>query len=268
MTRVVHAPVRVMIVEDEAPARATLRTLMERDPEVEIVGESWGARSVEAIESTRPDLVFLDIRMPRMDGFEVLRRIDPEKLPAVVFVTAYEEHAVEAFEVRALDYVLKPFTDARLAEALQRAKERVRARGTGALRQELVALLDRVEGEAGPMGLAGQAGRIVLDDGAGTVVLPPGRVSWVEASGPYVVVHAEGREYLVRTSLSAMEERLEGRGFARVHRSALVGLDHVREVRPTSHGDAVVVLRDGARVKLSRSRRARFEEILRSGAGG
>jgi two-component system LytT family response regulator len=262
---------RVLIVEDEAPARAAVRALLERDPEVEVVGETWGTRSVEAIAETRPDLVFLDIRMPRMNGFEVLRRLDPEALPAVVFVTAYEEHAVEAFEVRALDYVLKPFTDARLAEALGRAKERLRERDRAGVRDEILSLLERMRpggGDPAPGGRGARAQRIVLDDGGGTLVLPPGRMSWIEASGPYVVVHAEGREYLVRTSLAAMEERLAPHGFVRVHRSALVGLDHVREVRPTSHGDAVIVLRDGTRVRLSRSRRERFEGILRVGGVG
>jgi two-component system LytT family response regulator len=263
--------IRVMIVEDEAPARATMRELLARDVEVQVVGESWGARSVEAIRTAAPDLIFLDVRMPRMDGFEVLRRLEPDALPVVVFVTAYEEHAVEAFDVRALDYVLKPFTDERFLAALARAKGRVRERDRGAMRREVRALIGRAAGpgESTSAELArtdpARPDRIVLEDGGATIVLPRARVSWIEASGPYVIIHAEGREYLVRASLTSVEERLAGRGFVRVHRSAMVGLDHVREVRPISHGDAVIVLRDGAKVKLSRSRRAHFEEILRAG---
>lgn len=258
-------PLRVMLVEDEAPARDTMRGLLARDPEVELVGETWGARSVEAIRTEAPELIFLDVRMPRMDGFEVLRRLDPDRLPVVVFVTAYEEHAVEAFEVRALDYVLKPFTDERFAEALARAKERVRGSGVESLRRELLALVRRPDARQAGAADFTRPDRVVLDDGGATVVLPPSRITWVEASGPYVIVHAEGREYLVRASLTAIDERLTGHGFFRVHRSAVVGLDHVREVRPISHGDALVVLRDGTKVKLSRARRERFEEVLRSG---
>jgi two-component system LytT family response regulator len=256
--------IRVMIVEDEAPARATMRELLRNDGDVVVVGETWGARAVEEIGTLRPDLIFLDVRMPRVDGFEVLRRLDPETLPAVVFVTAHEEHAVEAFEVRALDYVLKPFTDRRFLEALARAKARLRGRDDGALRAEILALVERALAAREPRAAdLGRPDRMVLEDGAATLVLPTDRVSWIEASGPYVIVHAEGREYLVRSSLGALEERLAGRGFARVHRSAVVGLEHVREVRPTSHGDAVIVLRDGTRVKLSRARRESFEEVLR-----
>jgi two-component system LytT family response regulator len=259
-------PIRVMIVEDEAPARATMRMLLEEDSEVRVVGETWGARAVADINAAAPDLIFLDVRMPRLDGFQVLKGLEQTPPPVVVFVTAYEEHAVDAFEVRALDYVLKPFTDERFRQALDRAKERVRggAEALEDLRAQLLDLGARAWNEARP-GTADLRSpeRIVLEDGSSTIVLPPARITWIEASGPYVVVHAEGREYLVRTSLTALEERLEERGFARVHRSAVVNLDHVREVRPISHGDGVIVLRDGTKVKVSRSRRAHFEAVLR-----
>lgn len=262
-----RAPIRVMIVEDEAPARATMRQLLERDPDVVLVGETWGSRAVNDIQSARPDLVFLDVRMPRIDGFTVLRRLDPEALPAVIFVTAWEEHAVEAFEVRALDYVLKPFEDKRFLKALARGKEQVRERGDGPLRARLLSLLEGAWSDPprAPGAALERSDRIVLEDGGGTVVLPAGRVAWIEASGPYVLVHAEGREYLVRSSLNALEELLADRDFVRVHRSAVVNLDHVREVRPLDHGDAAIVLRDGTRVKLSRSRRERFEAALKGG---
>lgn len=259
-------PIRVMIVEDEAPARATMRMLLEQDPDVSVVGETWGAKAVEDIAAAGPDLIFLDVRMPRMDGFQVLNSLEQTPPPVVVFVTAYEEHAVDAFDVRALDYVLKPFTDQRFQEALVRAKERVRggAHGLEDLRAQLLDLGERALGDARPRTADFRSSdRIVLEDGGTTIVLPPVRVTWIEASGPYVVVHAEGREYLVRTSLTALEERLAERGFARVHRSAVVNLHQVREVRPISHGDGLIVLRDGTKVKLSRSRRAHFEAVLR-----
>lgn len=257
-------PIRVLIVEDEAPARKALLELLSADDDVVVVGETWGARAVDAIRDAAPDLIFLDVRMPGMGGLEVLRRLDPAELPAIVFVTAHEEHAVEAFEVRALDYLLKPFTDQRFRESLERAKKQVQSRAGGHLSTETLDLLERrgSGGEPGDVEYS-RPDRIILEDGGSTIVLPPGRVTWVEASGPYVVVHAEGREYLVRTSLTSLEQRLAPRGFVRVHRSALVNLDHVREVQAISHGDAVVVLRDGARVKVSRSRREALEGRLR-----
>lgn len=252
-----------MIVEDEEPARETVRSLLAADPEVELAGESWGRSSVAAIEEAEPDLIFLDVRMPHVDGFDVLRELQLDPLPEVVFVTAHGEHAVEAFEVRAIDYVLKPFTDRRFREALARAKERVRRRDRDELKDRLLSALGRNRGEAG-LELGG-ADRIVLRDGSSTVVLPPSRIEWIEASGPYVVIHAEGREYLVRTSLGSMEERLEARGFFRVHRSAVVSLEYVREVEPLSHGDGLITLRGGTKVKLSRSRREGFEKALTGG---
>lgn len=265
MTGTEPRPIRVMIVEDEEPARQTVRSLLEEDPEVVVVGETWGRASVAAIEEAEPDLVFLDVRMPHMDGFDVLRELELDPLPEVVFVTAHGEHAVDAFEVRAIDYVLKPFTDRRFREALTRAKERVRRKGRDELRDRLLSVIrrDRAAGDAGFE--LGGPDRIVLRDGSSTVVLPPSRIEWIEASGPYVVIHAEGREYLVRTSLGSMEERLEARGFFRVHRSAVVSLEYVREVEPLSHGDGLITLRGGTKVKLSRSRREGFEKALAGG---
>lgn len=252
--------ITVMIVEDEAPARAAMRGLVQADGEVELVGETWGRRAVDAIAGAHPDIVFLDVQMPGLDGFEILERLTLDPAPVVVFVTAYDQHAVRAFEVRALDYLVKPFTDERFREALERAKRRVRDR-----RQDLVEgrLLALVEGRLSAGEVRGGSDRIVLEDGGNTVVIPHASVTWIEASGPYVVIHAEGREHLVRRSLTSLEESLGPLGFARVHRSALVNLIHVREVHPLSHGDAEIILQDRARVKLSRSRRSDFEELLR-----
>jgi two-component system LytT family response regulator len=251
-----------MIVEDEAPARATLRELVEADPDVHVVGETWGERAVAEIDKARPDILFLDVRMPRMDGFDVLAGLQVMPPPVVVFVTAYDEHAVEAFDVSAIDYVLKPFTDERLRSALDRAKERIRSEEVETLHRRIVALSRRDRRLPMASLAPSHHDRIVLEDGSGTLVLPASAISWIEASGPYVVIHAEGREHLVRASLASMEERLADRGFIRVHRSAVVGLSHVRRVRPLSHGDAVIVLDDGTKVKLSRSRREGVEAAL------
>lgn len=256
--------IRVMIVEDEEPSRTMMRQLLADDPDLEVVGDTWGRRAVADLEEAEPDLILLDVRMPQVDGFEVLRRLDVDRPPVVVFVTAHEEHALEAFEVRAIDYVLKPFSDGRFREAIVRAKERVRARDGREIEASLASLARR-DPDRSPWsaGSPGPSDRVVLQDGGATVVLLPSTIGWIEASGPYVVIHAEGREHLVRASLGSMEERLADRGFFRVHRSAVVNLDFVREVRPFSHGDAVVHLKDGSRVKVSRSRRAEFEAVLR-----
>lgn len=259
----------VLIVEDEAPARRTLRDLLTRQPEVEILGECWGEEAVDRIRETDPDILLLDVRMPRIDGFEVLRRLEPDTeadLPIVVFVTAHEEHALEAFEVRAIDYLLKPFTDERFRQALGRAEAQVRQRRRGVEEQRLLPLgrLGTPVADAGTL-LPGH--RVVLQDGGTTLVLPHDELRWIEASGPYVVLHTPEREHLVRASLTALEERLADRGFLRVHRSALVNLAEVREVRPLSHGDALAVLADGTRVRVSRSRREELEARLQQADG-
>lgn len=250
-------PFRVLIAEDEAPARETMRGLLAGIRGVVCVGEAWGRGVLDEIRQLGPDIVLLDIRMPGMTGFEVVQTLERElgeDVPVVVVVTAHEEHAVEAFEVRAIDYLLKPFTDERFVEAVERATETVRLRGRRDLRAD--------PGAASPAPRGGGGGRLLLDDSGTTLVIPVDEIRWVEASGSYVVVHA-GEDHLVRRSLGSLEEELDGRGFARVHRSALVNAAAVRAVRPLTHGDAVTVLDDGTSVRVSRSRRAAFETVLR-----
>lgn len=250
-------PIRVMVVEDEAPARAAARKLIESDPEVEWAGETWGSAAVEAIHAAHPDVILLDIRMPRISGFDILDELTLEPRPVLIFVTAYDEHALRAFEAEAIDYLVKPFSDERFREALRRAKARVRGRQSGKLGAEILSLVTSER-----VGSSATTNRLILEDGGTTIVLPRDAITWIEASGPYVIIHAEGREHLVRRSLTSLEELLEPVGFIRVHRSAVVNVRHVREVRPLSHGDAEIVLHDRTRVKLSRSRRQHFEEML------
>lgn len=271
--------IRALIVDDEETARRTVRELLEGDPDIEVVGEAWGTRTPETIERLEPDLVFLDIQMPGMDGFEVLEAVAKEALPAVVFVTAYDEYALPAFEVRAVDYLVKPFTDRRFREATSRAKERLGTQDLRELRAQIEEILTsrRAAAEAGddawrlaetqePPGGQRESGtdlpEIVLRDGSRTHLLRYGDIDWIEGAGTYVRIHEGDRDRLVRTTLSRLAEDLEPHGFFRIHRSSIVNLARVVELRHLSHGDYQVVLRDGTRLRLARSRREAFEETL------
>lgn len=256
--------IRTLIVDDEAHARRTLRGVLEADPEIEIVGECWGADTPGEILTTAPDLVLLDIQMPRMDGFEVLASLPSDRVPLVVFVTAYDQHAARAFEVRALDYVLKPFTDARLTEALSRAKRALRTDELERFRTQIQGLLRAREASPGLRGASDPdgvvEGRLVFQDGSRTYLLERDRIDWIEAVGSYVRIHAGEVSRLVRASLRELEETLQDHGFFRIHRSAIVNLARVSQLRHHSHGDYLVELDDGTRLNLSRTRRADFEE--------
>lgn len=255
--------IRTLIVDDEAHARRTLRGVLEADLEFEIVGECWGADTPERILATDPDLVLLDIEMPRMDGFDVLASLPPDRVPLVVFVTAYDEHAARAFEVRAIDYVLKPFTDGRLTEALRRAKRALRTDELERFRTQIQGLLRARDAGSGSRGTsdqdAGVEGRLVFQDGSRTYLLDRDRIDWIEAVGSYVRIHAGEVSRLVRGSLRELEDTLRDHGFFRIHRSAIVNLARVSQLRHHSHGDYLVELDDGTRLKLSRTRREAFE---------
>lgn len=265
-----NAPrVRVLVAEDEAPARAAARELVEADPELEWIGETWGGTTVEEVRRLEPDLLLLDVQMPGMSGLEVLESLEEDERPAVIFMTAYDKYAVDAFDVRALDYLLKPFTDERFREAVSRAKERLAA-GTPSARPPAP------HGDSGSDEAENAAvdailhDRLVIREGGRFLVLPRERLLWIEASGQYVVIHmVSGAHHLVRVPLKELDERLRSWGFFRVHRSAVVNLDSIREVRPLSHGDALLVLSEGTKVKVSRSRRESFEAMLfdRDGQG-
>jgi len=228
---------KVVIVDDEPLARNVVRMLVERDPELTVAGECSGVDAVELIAREKPDILFLDIQMPEVGGFDVLERAGANSVPAVVFVTAYDQYALRAFEVAALDYLLKPFDDARFYAALLRAKEKARTR-TPFVRRFLVRT----------------RGKVVLvnaDD-----------IDWIEAADYYVSIHAGGRTHLLRETMQELESKLDPERFVRVHRSAIVNIDRVQELHPLFRGDSVVLLRDGTQLRLSRSRREEFERRL------
>jgi two-component system LytT family response regulator len=257
----VRGPLRVLVVDDEAPARAALEALVAADPEVELVGScADGERALQALRAHAPEIVLLDVRMPGLDGFEVMRAAGPRP-PRVVFVTAHAERALEAFDSDAVDYVLKPFDDERFARALGRAKAAARADRALALAARLAEELGE-ERAAEPSYLA----RMTVPAGDGVRVLPVEEIDWIEAQDYCCEVHAGGKGYLLRRSLKQLEARLDPRRFARVHRSAIVNVARVQVLEPASHGERDLVLRDGTRLRLSRVYRDRLGDLLRPGS--
>jgi two-component system LytT family response regulator len=243
--------IRVLVVDDEPLAREGLRLRLGAEPDLELVGEAVdGADAVRAIEELAPDLVFLDVQMPGLDGFGVLRAVASEKLPRIVFVTAHEQHALRAFEVSALDYLLKPVAPERLAEALHKARAAL-ARADGP-DERLLRLLDHLDART-------HARRLVAKDRGRYVLVPTEEIRWIAAAGNYAEIHdAQGRALLVRTTLAELEQRLDPAEFARVHRSTLVRLAHARELKPDAHGDFDLTLDDGTVLAVGRAYRDRL----------
>jgi two-component system LytT family response regulator len=249
---------RVLIVDDERPARQKLRRFLAADPDVGAVFEAPdGVRALELIQSESPDLVLLDVAMPGVDGFGVVEALDPAERPHVVFVTAYDQYAVRAFEAHAVDYVLKPFDAERFGRALARAKAAVAGRQDREERQRLERALAEVRRER-PQRLE----RLLVESDGRAMLLPVGQVERIEAAKNYVTVFAGEARYRLRTTLERLEERLDPRAFVRVHRSTIVRVDRVAELQPWSHGDYVLILQGGARVRLSRRYRDRLEQFL------
>jgi two-component system, LytTR family, response regulator len=250
---------RILIADDEPLARERLRALLPTDIVLEIVGEyGSGTEAVEAVRRVKPDVVFLDMQMPGCDGLQVVASLAPGERPAVVFVTAHEKFAVEAFGVRAVDYVLKPFDRERLGIALERAAEYVAARRLGDLGSRIEGLLAHA-GAASPA----KADRLAVKVDGRFVFLRFEEIGWVEAADNYVIIHTlAGDRLMVRETLSSIEERLGQQQFTRVNRSAVVRIDQVRELQPNSQGDYSVLLRDNTRLPLSRSLRGHFEKFL------
>ena len=249
--------IRVLIVDDERPARVALRLLLEQVEGFELVGEAGSGRTaVAAVLKFDPDLLLLDIRMPDMSGFEVLKAIPAARRPRVIFVTAYDRHALRAFEVHALDYLLKPITAKRFEEALEHART-THAQRLAA--KTLTELTRAIGGDAGPESgrvRAGGIDRLTVRDGSRYRVVATRSILWIEACGNYVLLHTPEGEILHRVTLAQLERTLPQHGFARIHRGTIVNLAEIVEILPISHGDAEVRLRSGARLPLSRKYRS------------
>lgn len=238
--------IRVLIVDDEPLPCERIRDLLGVHPTVEVLGVRHdGASAIEAVRTLEPDLLFLDIRMPDMDGFEVIEALGPERTPAVVFVTAFDEFALKAFDVHAVDYLLKPIDARRFHTAVQRAL--VEGPCRAAARSSLGGLVGRVHRDRGP------AERLVLRTGARVHVVPMDAIDRFEAAQNYVRVFASGEEHLARVTLRSLTARLDGARFVQVHRSVIVALHAIRRVDPTDHGEYRVTLRDASCIKVSRS---------------
>ena len=253
-------PLRALVVDDESLARDTIRRLLSGDPEVQVVGEcAGGAEAARRIRDLAPDILFLDVQMPEVDGFEVLRRARPAEVPAVVFVTAHDAYALRAFEAEALDYLLKPFDDDRFQRTVDRAKARVREHRVNTLARRMAATLDsRME----PGLAAAHVERLAIRRDGGMFFVRVEDVDWIEAADYCVRVHTAGRFHLLREPLAELEARLDPRRFCRVHRSAIVNLARIKELQPHFHGDSVVVMHDGSSLRVSRGRREHLHRLL------
>ena len=239
---------RVLIVDDELPARQRLRRLLAEEPDIEVVGECGdGVSAVATAREVRPDVLLLDIAMPGMDGLEVARELAGKGMPAVVFVTGFDQYAVRAFEARALDYLLKPTTKARLAEALSRVRERLADAGRRTIPQPLLDLL--AEGLPG----AGRVSRIAVRTQSGVVFVPAGDIDRVEAAGNYVILHVGKITHILRETMAAMEAQLPASDFLRISRSAIINLRRTRELRLLASGEHAAVLNDGTALPITRS---------------
>lgn len=248
---------RVLVVDDEPRSRELLRSLLEREPDIEVVAENGsGADAVEDIVRFRPDVVFLDIQLPDFDGFRVLERAAAagQGVPEVVFVTAYDEFALQAFDVEAVDYLLKPFDEERLQQTLERVRSRRGTSETRELRKDLAELLATL----GDRPLS----RIAVKHGEESIVLRTEEIDWLEAEENYVRVHALERSYLVRATLQSLEDRLDPRRFVRLHRSTVVNVDRIRRLSPWGHGDLRILLDDGRSLRVSRRYRDRLDRVL------
>ena len=253
------ARLRALVVDDEPLARSLLRVLLSRDPEIEVVGECAGVEAADEVARLRAEILFLDVQMPEVDGFGVLAALEPDRTPVVVFVTAYDQYALRAFEVHAVDYLLKPIDERRFADALARAGTQARARRSGAAGDgRLGALLEDH---------ARHTRRFLVRTHEKTVVVEAADVDWIEAADYYATLHVGARSHLVRETLTDLAGRLDPDRFFRVHRSAIVNLDRVREIHPLFRGDAELVLEGGTRVRLSRTRRAEFKRLFAPPSG-
>ncbi|NNE34347.1 MAG: response regulator transcription factor [Rhodothermales bacterium] len=247
---------RVLIVDDEPLARDTLRLLLESHGDVEIVGECGdGLEAIETIRSERPDVVFLDVQMPGCNGFEVVERVGPQNMPITVFATAYDSYALKAFDASALDYLLKPFDDERFEMALERAREAVGQRDDDEIRNKLEALIRRDRD-------APFLSRIMVKSRDSVTFVNVDEIQWVESAGDYVTLKTHDKSHLIRETMTGLEDKLDPSRFVRIHRSTIVNLDYVKELKPYFHGDYIVYMNSGKELKLSRRYWDRVEAAI------
>jgi len=257
MTDAAQAPIRVLVVDDEPLAREKICGMAADDPEIRVVAEcSNGAEAIEAVQAMRPDLILLDVQMPEVGGFAVLEALKDEWLPPVIFITAYDHYAVRAFEFHALDYLLKPFDRERFQTAIERAKRQIRRDSGARMDARILALLEEMRETPR------YSERLVVKTGGRVFFLNTDEIDWVEAEGNYVSIHTGKKSYLLRETITSLESQLDPKEFVRIHRSAIVRLDRIKELQPWSHGEYHVLLQDGTRLTLSRSYREKLQAAL------
>jgi two-component system LytT family response regulator len=249
--------IRTLIVDDEPLARERVRSLLEREPDVEIVGEAEdGPSAVRALREKKPDLLFLDVQMPGLDGFGVLQKLDPAHVPVTILITAYDRYAIQAFEIHALDYILKPFDRKRFQEAMRRARVQLEQTPSAELSHRMLALIEHVQQRNEFID------RLVVKSGGRVLFIPVSEIDWIEAAGNYVRLHRGQAEHLLRETMSSLEAKLDPKTFLRIHRSTIVNINRIQELQPTFHGDFVVVLKGATQLSLSRNYREAVEERL------
>jgi two-component system LytT family response regulator len=254
--------IRVLIVDDEPLAREGIALRLEQEQDIEVIGEcANGSEAIRSILSLQPELVFLDIKMPKVNGFDVVNAVGLEHMPPVIFLTAYDEYAVEAFNTHAIDYLLKPIDNARFKESLQHARDQILKNSIAERSEQLTNLLTRTQGltsaSTAKQQVSAQASneRLVIRSNGHVYLLESADIYWIEAEGDYVSVHTPQKSHLVRETMKNMEARLHEQGFQRVHRSCIVNLTYVRELISLDSGDYQIILRDNTSVKLSRNYR-------------
>jgi two-component system LytT family response regulator len=261
-------PLRVLIVDDEPLARQRIADLLAREPNVEIVGEATnGDGAIDEIRELEPDLVFLDVQMPGKSGLDVVREIGPDQMPVTIFVTAYDRYALDAFDVAAVDYLVKPFDDERFEEAFRRARRLVRLERVGEMANRLRAVLEGGVAGGGPArggapGASPYLERIAVESRGQIRIVPVDRIDYITAEGPYVKLHAGGDTHVLRERMQTLEERLDPRLFFRIHRSTIVRLDRIEALLRAGGGDYAVRLKDGTKLSVSRGRVEELERRL------
>ena len=249
--------IKVLVADDEPLARERLSGLLSQEPDIEVVGQARdGEEAVTAIHDDSPDLVFLDVQMPQMNGFDVIEAVGSDKMPLVIFVTAYDQHALKAFQVRALDYLLKPFDRERFKDALGRARKQLERDENGDLGRRLLALVKDLRRDQP------KSDRLVVKSGGRLFFLRTEEIDWVEAAGNYVRLHVGPGSHLLRETMNAIEGRLDPEKFFRIHRSRIVNMERIQELQPWLNGEYAVLLRTGTRLTLSRGYREKLQDRL------
>lgn len=257
--------IRTLIVDDEPIARRGIRQQLRTEADVEIIGEcANGREAVAAIKRQTPDLVFLDVQMPLLDGFGVVNAIGAENLPAVVFVTAYDEHAIRAFEVNALDYLLKPIDQDRFQKTLTRVRRQLNGAKTEQLQRKLATLLEHLEESKTEGTQTKYLERVVIKESGRVFFLTVGEIDWINAQGNYVQIHTKGAAHLLRETMNGMESKLDPNKFLRLRRSTIVRIERIKELHPLFNGEYVIILKNGTQLTSSRRYRHNLDGLLKA----